>query len=163
LLSSRPVARKLATRVRPGALQTEGALVVSDLATLQSALDACRANGQEAPLIVLRPSSLAEGPLEVGEVRLDQQSHLLRCGERESLLRSKPVAVLAALMRNAGRVMSREALIQQVWGEFRAEHDATLRVYVHQLRQIVDAESPQRRHILTVRSSGHRGGYVFRA
>lgn len=138
MLSTRPVARKFATRVRHGDLQTEGALA-------------------------LRPNSLAEGPIEVGEVRLDQQSNLLRCGERESMLRPKPVAVLAALMRNAGCLVSREVLIEQVWGEFRAGHDATLRVYVHQLRQIVDAASPHHRHILTVRSSGHRGGYVFRA
>ena len=163
LETTHPAASNLAARLKRQGLEADDVVLVRDVSALQAAVDACRAEGTETPIIVLRARSLREEPLEVGEIRLDQRNNLLRFAGREWLLRAKPVAVLAALMRNAGRVISRESLIQQVWGEFRTEHDATLRVYVHQLRQIIDAGAPRRRHIVTVRATGRRGGYLFRA
>ena len=162
LESSQPPSGTLAARLKRQGLAADDVMLVRDIAGLQAAVDAFRTDGQESPIIVLRARSLAEEPMQVGEIRLDQQNNLLQYAGREWLLRSKPVAVLAALMRNAGRVVSRESLIQQVWGEFRVEHDATLRVYVHQLRQIIDANAPRRRHIVTIRAAGRRGGYLFR-
>ncbi len=163
LEASQPVAGTLEDRLKRQGLQADDVLLVRDIGSLQAAVDACRADGKESPIIVLRARPLSDEPIEVGDIRLDQRNNLLRYAGREWLLRSKPVSVLAALMRSPGRVIPRESLIQQVWGEFRAEHDATLRVYVHQLRQIIDAGAPRRRHIVTVRATGRRGGYLFRA
>jgi two-component system response regulator RegX3 len=132
------------------------------MASLVPTMDASRQGGREASVVLLRPRSHETEAIQVGDIRLDQETHLLQCGGREWLLRAKSVAVMAVLMRNAGRVITRESLIAQVWGQGSADHDATLRVYVHQLRQIVDAGEQRRRHIVTIRSSGSGGGYLFR-
>ncbi len=152
----------LAARLKRQGLEAEDILIVRDLAALQAAVEACRVEGQGSPIVVLRARTVADEPIQAGDIRLDQANKLLKFAGREWLLRAKPVALLAVLMRNAGRIMPRDVLIRLVWGEFCPEHDATLRVYIHQLRRILDADSPRRRHIVTVRSSGGRGGYLFR-
>jgi len=130
---------------------------------LHPALNGSRTGVPVSPLAAYRkPPSLGE-PIQVGDIRLDQEKNLLQCGGREWLLRPKSVAVMAVLMRNSGRVISRGSLIAQVWGEDGSDHDATVRVYVHQLRRIVDGGESRRRHIVTVRSAGGPGGYLFRA
>jgi DNA-binding response OmpR family regulator len=163
LESSEPFAGKLAARLKRQGLEADDVMLVRDISGLAAAVEAFRNGGEDVPIIVLRARSVADEPLQVGEIYLDQQSHVLRYAGRRWLLRSKPVAVLAALMRNADRVISRESLIKQVWGEFRPEHDATLRVYVHQLRRMLDAgPGAPYPHIATVRIAGRRSGYLFR-
>jgi DNA-binding response OmpR family regulator len=162
LESSQPLTGTLAARLKRQGLAADDVLLVRDAAGLAAAMDAFRTGDQDGPIIILRARPLAAEPLEVGEIRLDLENQEVHYAGRRWLLRSKPVAVLAALMRNAERVISREALVQQVWGELRPEHDATLRVYVHQLRRILDAGTPRPQHIVTVRVAGRRGGYLFR-
>jgi DNA-binding response OmpR family regulator len=65
-------------------------------------------------------------------------------------------------MRNAGRVVSRESLIAQTWGFYRAQHHVTLCVYVHGLRKIVDCDPQRQRLILTLHRGTSRSGYLFR-
>jgi len=130
---------------------------------LHPTLDASRTIAPVSPLAAFRTRPALREPIQVGDIRLDQEKNLLQCGGREWLLRPKSVAVMAVLMRNSGRVISRGSLIAQVWGEDGTDHDATVRVYVHQLRRIVDAGETRRRHIVTVRAAGGPGGYLFRA
>ncbi len=157
--TSQDTANELAARLRRQGLRAEDMVVLRDTAGLPGAVEAFRAAG--TPIIVVTARSLDAEPIELGPIRLDPANNLLRVRGQEYVLRSKPVAVLAALMRNAGRVITREALIHQVWGANRKGHDATLRVYIHQLRQMIE-QGGRNRHIVTVRSAGPPA-YMFRA
>jgi two-component system OmpR family response regulator len=93
--------------------------------------------------------------LEVGELRLDPASRRAWRGEEEISLSSKEFGLLQALMRRPGEVLSREQLLEQVWGDNGETQSNVVDVYVYYLRQKVDrpfdADSVE-----TVRGGGYR-------
>ncbi len=137
-------------------------LVVRDAASLAGAVEACRvAQASRTPIIVLTADAARdEEPIVIGEVGLDPAKCLVRVRGREWLVRAKPVAVLRALMRRPGEVVKRETLIREVWGTDRAGANRALRVYIHDLRKILERDRHRPHHIVTVRGDGC--GYVFR-
>jgi two-component system OmpR family response regulator len=93
--------------------------------------------------------------LEAGELRLDPAARRARRGEEEISLSTTEFALLEALMRRPGEVLSRDQLLGQVWGENGEAQSNVVDVYVYYLREKVDrpfgAES-----IETVRGGGYR-------
>ena len=156
----KPLANGLAGWLSREGLEADDVLVVRGAEALRAAVGAA---DPLSPIVVVRARPAPSESIQLGEIQLDRQRNVLRLGAQEWRLRPKPAAVLAALMRNAGRVVSRAALVDQVWGGPGPKREATLRVYVHQLRQIIDAGAPRRRRIVTVRSQERGGGYLFRA
>jgi len=61
------------------------------------------------------------------------------------------------LMRNAGRVLSRDALINQAWDYDHEGFDNTVDVHIGRLRKKLEADPTEPRYIRTVRGVG----YVF--
>jgi two-component system OmpR family response regulator len=110
-----------------------------------------------ARIRALTRRGLTERPavLEAGELRLDPASHRTWRGGDEISLSPKEFGLLQALMRRPGEVLSREQLLEQVWGDDGETQSNVVDVYVHYLRQKVDrpfdAES-----IETVRGGGYR-------
>ncbi|MDE1885821.1 MAG: response regulator transcription factor [Xanthomonadaceae bacterium] len=89
----------------------------------------------------------------------------LRAASRSVTLRGEPVAltgtefnVLAALMREAGRVVSKETLSQDVLGRPLGPFDRSIDVHISKLRRKLGDAADGESLIGTV----HRGGYVFR-
>jgi DNA-binding response OmpR family regulator len=77
--------------------------------------------------------------LEVGSLRLDPASHEVSRGGRELHLTPREFRLLELLMRRAGKVQSRDSIIESIWG-----HDAevelnTVDVFLGTLRRKVDA------------------------
>ena len=66
-------------------------------------------------------------------------------------------ALLVALAENAGRVLSREALIDLVKGESLEAFDRSIDVHVSRIRAAIEDDPKKPRRIITVRSAG----YVF--
>ena len=88
-------------------------------------------------------------------LRLDFAQRRLTIGEREVALTPTEYNLLYHLVTNAGRVMTHEVLLGSVWGpEYRAEVHY-LKVYVGRLRNKIEADPQQPRHILTVRGVGY--------
>jgi len=85
--------------------------------------------------LIRRASGKTEPFLEVAGVRLDPASHRVLCQDRQVELSAREFAVLHALMLNAGKVMSRAKLEEQLyaWGE-EIESNA-VEVHVHHLRR----------------------------
>jgi len=137
-------------------------LVVGGVAALEDAVAAYRAAGRRVPIIFLPPLAPEKEPLERHGVHLDPATNIVQVRGREHILNPKPATVLAVLMRNAGRLVSRESLIAQTWGFYRAQHVDTLAVYVHGLRRIVDCDPERQRLILTLLRGSPRSGYLFR-
>jgi len=92
--------------------------------------------------------------MTVGDLRLDSGAHeVWRGADRVDLTRTE-FALLEFLMRRQGAVVTRNALIEGVWGHDREIEDNTLDAFVRLLRQKVDSGG-QPRLIHTVRGVGY--------
>jgi two-component system OmpR family response regulator len=73
--------------------------------------------------------------LTVGEIRLDPELHQVTCGEMEVDLSPTEFRLLALLMTNPGRVLTREQLLSQIWGLDEATETKVLETYISYLRR----------------------------
>jgi two-component system response regulator RegX3 len=92
--------------------------------------------------------------IEIGDVRLDAARHEVR-GERVALP-LKEFELLELLLANAGRVLTRDVLIDRVWGPNYYGDTKTLDVHVKRLRAKVEADPGNPARIVTVRGVGYR-------
>jgi DNA-binding response OmpR family regulator len=91
--------------------------------------------------------------LEVGDVKLDPGSRqVTRAGEVLGLT-PREYKLLELLMRNPGRAISRDSILESVWGFDCDVNENTLEVFVRQLRLKVDTREPKLIH--TVRGFGY--------
>ena len=107
---------------------------------------------------VLRRSADPTAPddlLEFGDVVLDNARHTVIAGERQISLTHKEYTLLQYLMLNAGLVLSRDKIMEAVWGfEFEGE-SRTLDMHIHSLRQKLGGQGSL---IKTVRNVGYKFG-----
>jgi two-component system phosphate regulon response regulator PhoB len=94
-------------------------------------------------------------PLTVGGVSLDVARHLVTVEGRPIELTPKEFDLLHALLDAAGRVLSREHLLNRVWGYARADEieSRTVDVHIRRLRAKLGAEE---RRIATIKGVGYR-------
>ena len=111
--------------------------------------------------LLRRTEQLAEAPtplVELGALTVDLAGHrLLRDGERVPL-KPKVFELLAYLLRHPGQVLTREQLLEHVWGYDYAGETRTVDVHVHWLRAAIEPEPAEPTYLHTVRGVG----YVFR-
>lgn len=103
-----------------------------------------------------RSGEAASASFGFGRVEVDFSTRrVLRDGEPVHLT---PIEyrLLGVLIANAGRVLTHRALLREVWGPSHAEHTHYLRVYMAQLRQKLEADPAQPRHLLTETGVGYR-------
>jgi len=98
-----------------------------------------------------KPSS--DEPLVFGALHVDHARHTVRWGDRPVRLTAKEFALLVALVEARGRVLSRQALLEEVWGYSYAEGTRTVDVHVRRLREKIPELAPS---ILTVKTLGYR-------
>jgi two-component system response regulator RegX3 len=94
--------------------------------------------------------------LEVGDVRLDPERHEVVVRGDEIALPLKEFELLELLLDNAGRVLTRETLIDRVWGPHYVGDTKTLDVHVKRLRAKVEDDPSQPTRITTIRGLGYR-------
>jgi two-component system response regulator RegX3 len=102
------------------------------------------------------PADASSGALEVGDLRLDpgRRAATLRGAELE--LTRREFELLELLMREAGNVVSRERLIDEVWDVNWFGSTKTLDVHVSSLRRKLGDDSADPRYVHTVRGVGFR-------
>jgi two-component system, OmpR family, response regulator len=93
--------------------------------------------------------------LEVGDLRLDSARHQVWRGEPPIDLSRREYALLEALMRRPGDVLSRFELLEQVWSYEYEIRSNVVEVYVRYLREKIDRPF-QRNTLQTVRGVGYR-------
>jgi two-component system, OmpR family, response regulator RegX3 len=98
----------------------------------------------------------AEGPLVVGQVRVDADRRTAAVDGDELELSRKEFDLLRLLMENAGAVVTRERLIDEVWDTNWYGSTKTLDVHVSALRKKLGDDSNDPRYIHTVRGVGFR-------
>jgi phosphate regulon transcriptional regulator PhoB len=101
-----------------------------------------------------RPASVTRA-VSVGEVSLDAARHTVTVAGRPVELTPKEFDLLQALLEAAGRVLSREHLLNRVWGYARADEIESRTVDVH-IRRLRAKLGPEERRIATIKGVGYR-------
>ncbi len=94
--------------------------------------------------------------LKVGELLLDPERHEAYIGGKEIVLPLKEFELLELFMANPGRVLTRESLIDRVWGSHYVGDTKTLDVHVKRLRARIEDDPGHPRRITTVRGLGYK-------
>jgi DNA-binding response OmpR family regulator len=105
-------------------------------------------------------SSGADSAAEVlcfGRLEIDRGSRVARLDGEAAPLTAYQFALLEALAGHAGRVLTREAIMDLVKGEQMDAFDRSIDVHVSRIRQAIEDDPKQPRRIITVRGAG----YVF--
>ena len=96
--------------------------------------------------------------LEYENLKVDKSAHLVSVGDDERVeLTHKEFELLACLLENKGRVMSRDSLLNKVWGYDYIGETNVVDVYIRFLRSKID-ERFDIKTITTVRGSGYKIG-----
>ncbi|WP_423916447.1 response regulator [Candidatus Poriferisodalis sp.] len=91
-----------------------------------------------------------------GDVALDIDRHELRVGGELVTLALKEFELLAYLLQNAGRVVTRDSLMQNVWGYDYIGDTKTIDVHVKRLRAKIEDDPSNPQRITTIRGLGYR-------
>ncbi len=105
--------------------------------------------------ILRRTDATAKGgrPIQVGELRIDPRRREAAIGGRRLDLRAREFDLLAALARDPGVVLTRDALLEDVWGTDFPGETRTVDVHVAEVRKKLGDDGPQ---VETVRGIGYR-------
>lgn len=101
-------------------------------------------------------SSMPRDTLEAGGLVLDLISRRVTRNGVEVSLKPKEFSLLAELMRHRGAVLSRDLLLNHVWGQDYFGDDRTVDVHVRWLREKIEDDPAHPVHIQTVRGLGYR-------
>ena len=102
------------------------------------------------------PAAASPGTLEVGDVRLDAERHEVFVRDQPVTMPLKEFELLTFLLENAGRVLTREVLIDRIWGADYVGDTKTLDVHVKRLRAKVEVDPSKPRRIVTIRGLGYK-------
>jgi DNA-binding response OmpR family regulator len=103
-----------------------------------------------------RPSVSEELVFNDGDFRINFMNREVWVRGELKHLTPKEFNLLAVLVRNVGRVVSRTELVTQAWGEEYSDAIDSLKLYVHYLRQKVETNPEQPDYIVTSRGVGYR-------
>ena len=105
----------------------------------------------------LRKYQHDNGRIVIGDLFIDTDSGRVSKGEKEVVLSALEFRILQIFVENRGRILSREALLEDVWdiaGNF--VNDNTLSVYIKRLREKIEDDPQNPKIIMTVRGLGYR-------
>ena len=97
-----------------------------------------------------------EREVRIGPLRVDRAGYRAYLGEDELDLRPKEFALLEVLVASAGKVVSREQLLRDVWDLHWDSSTKTLDIHVHALRRKLGDRPDGQAWISTVRNVGYR-------
>ena len=110
----------------------------------------------------LRRAPSADGPapaveiIEVGDVKVDAARHEVFVNDALVPLPLKEFELLELLLLNAGRVLTRDVLIDRIWGPNYYGDTKTLDVHIKRLRAKLEVDPANPKRIVTVRGVGYR-------
>lgn len=102
------------------------------------------------------PEELLPPTVEAGGVRIDVERHVVSVRGSNVSMPLKEFDLLEFLVRNSGRVLTRNQLIDRVWGADYVGDTKTLDVHIKRLRGKIEVDPGSPVHILTVRGLGYK-------
>jgi two-component system response regulator RegX3 len=107
----------------------------------------------------LTPNEIEEvglGTVSIGDVSIDPEQHIVTVRGEVAKLPLKEFELLYVLMANAGRVLTRETLIDRVWGTDYYGDTKTLDVHIKRLRSKVELDPAVPTRVATIRGLGYK-------
>ena len=102
------------------------------------------------------PTTSDGGAISFGDVTVDlRERQVTKAGEHVHLTPTE-FRLLAALLNNPGKVITNPQLLREVWGPSHSESGHYLRVYMGHLRQKLEDDPTQPKHLLTETAVGYR-------
>jgi len=96
------------------------------------------------------------GTVSIGAVSIDPEQHVVTIRGQITKLPLKEFELLHMLMVNAGRVMTRETLIDRVWGTDYFGDTKTLDVHIKRLRAKIEQQPGEPQLVVTIRGLGYK-------
>ncbi|MYB50763.1 MAG: response regulator transcription factor [Acidobacteriia bacterium] len=103
----------------------------------------------------LRSSRVLDSPARVGDLELDRDRREVRVEGRTIPVTTTEFQILERMLRQPGRVWSRAALLQAVWGLACHVTDRTVDVHIRRLRSKLEADPSNPQYIHSVRGFGY--------
>jgi two-component system, OmpR family, KDP operon response regulator KdpE len=109
--------------------------------------------------VALRHASGQQGPQDlftVANLKVDLLKRLVTIDDQEIHLTPIQYRLLAVLVKHAGKVLTHQQILKEVWGPSYQENPHYLRIYMSQLRQKLEADSTNPKFLLTESGVGYR-------
>ena len=103
-----------------------------------------------------RDEDIVEEAIEEGDLVIDFERRVVSMNGSEVRLTYVEFEILAALARAPGRVFSRQALLERVWGDSAYRDPRTVDVHIRHLREKLEADPKEPEYLFTVRGVGYR-------
>lgn len=100
-------------------------------------------------------TEVMEPTVQVGDLFVDFTSNRVMLSSREVLLSDTEYRLLCYLARNAGRIVTRDQILERIWGEEYSGEDHLLHVTIGRLRQKLEDPARKPKYILTRRGIGY--------
>ena len=104
----------------------------------------------------MQAPAAAEEMLNGGPIEMDVAKHEVRVGEGLVAFPPKEFELLEAFLRRRGRLLTREFLIEEIWGHDYVGDTKTLDVHVKRIRQKIEHDPHEPELLLTVRGLGYK-------
>lgn len=98
----------------------------------------------------------AKGLLTVGGLALDRESSRIYKNEKEIDLTGREFLLLSYLMENADKIISKERLYEQVWGEYSSICDNTIMVHIRHIREKIEDTPSTPKQLITIKGLGYK-------
>jgi DNA-binding response OmpR family regulator len=105
--------------------------------------------------VLRRQGSSKANPLRFGRLEIDRQARIVRVAGEERSLTGYPFDLLCALAASAGRVMSREALLDRLRGDELEAFDRSIDVHLSRIRAAIEDDPKRPRRVITIRGTGY--------
>jgi DNA-binding response OmpR family regulator len=96
------------------------------------------------------------GPIAHEDLRIDFDRRLVTLAEEEIKVTYVEFEILGALARSPGRVLTRETLLEHVWGDSEYRDPRTVDVHIRHLREKIERDPKEPQFLFTVRGVGYR-------
>lgn len=94
--------------------------------------------------------------IKIGDIKIDTESQRIYKANQEITLTAREYQLLVFMAKNSGKIMSKEHIYEQVWGEYATGVDSTMMVHIRHLRQKLEADPSNPRFIITVKGLGYK-------
>ena len=101
-------------------------------------------------------SKVSDRNIEAGNVVIDPGRRVVTVDDAPITLTFMEFEILMALASEPGRVLTREALLERVWGDSAYRDIRTVDVHIRHLREKIEPDASNPEYILTVRNVGYR-------
>jgi len=101
-------------------------------------------------------TTIESAVFDIGDLHVDKTRRQVLRGGQEIHLTPNEYKLLSILIRNAGRVLTHQELLKEVWGPDSGQELHYLRVYMNQLRQKLEQDPAQPRYFITESGVGYR-------